>query len=112
MRLVNHARITTFSCRKANDIVNVGVLPRDAAAAMAQQIVAESQHRDAAATLAAKPKPKARIRGVTRAPTAAEAAVAAAAAATSGLLDSIPAPAKASRKIAQGLQSIISACLH
>ena len=75
--------------------VFAGMLPRDAASAMVQQVVADAQPRDAAAALLAKPKPKARVRGP--APTAAEAAAAAAAAATLGL-NIAPAPGKQSKK--------------
>ena len=85
-----------------------GVLPRDAAAAMAEQIVADNQPRDAGAVLMAKPKPKARNRAAVRAPTAAEAAAAAAAAATVGLWKTSIAPAKGPKKL-QGEQPI---CHH
>lgn len=83
-------------------------LPRDAASAMVQQIVAEGQPREAAVAMMTKPKPKARIRGAVRTPTAAEAAAAAAAAATAGLWDNAPAPTKAPKKPAQGEWSILS----
>ena len=90
----------------SHSLLTAGLLPKDAAAALSQQIAAERDLRDAAATLLAKPKPKARVRGAARAPTAVENAVAASAAATAGLLGPAPGTRRVPKIHAQGVTSV------